>query len=657
MNRSKLVMPLFIIMFIVYEETIFHLFIFERLSLNFIYPVLFSISIGLIIYILCTTLKNKFNRIPTYLLLSTITTFFLINLVYYRCFGSFVSIYSIFHGGQTLEFKDQILRIILNNWISLFLLLLPVIIYILLDIFKKINYEKTSLSLKGALLLIAIVIHTSLLLSINFDNSKAIYSNKNVYHNIHSIILISEKFGNLTALRLDITRSIIGFKEKDIEIPIIDESISNSTIEEEKPITYNTLEINFEELIENEKNSTIKDIHNYISKQSVSNKNDYTGIFKDKNLVVFVAEAFAPMAIDPVLTPNLYRLYNEGFQFDNFYTPLFPVSTGDGEYINDTSLIPKEGVWSLYAIKDNYMPYSYANVFKNLGYSNNSYHNNTYTYYNRHIYLKAMGYDNYRACGNGLNINCRIWPQSDLEMMQDSTKDYINNDKFLAYYMTVSGHFEYTRYGNMMVTKNWSYVKDLPYSEKAKGYIAANIELDKAIGYLIEELENKDKLKDTVIAISGDHYPYGLTLNEINEISTYKKDANFEIHRMPFLVWNSEMKEPVKIEKYSSSLDVLPTLLNLFGITYDSRLLIGRDILSDSMPLVIFSNRSFITDQCKYNSLTKEVTKIDENALCDQNYIEGISGIIYNKYKYSRLIIENDYYRVLNKNFKLLNKE
>ena len=650
MSRSKLFLVVFMAVFVIYEELLFHIVVFKKISLDFLYVLFFSITVGLMVYVVSNLFKNKLNRIPTYLFLSLITLLFIVNLIYYRCFGSFVSVYSIFHGGQTLEFKNQIFNIIIDNWLSLVLMLLPLILYIVLDVLKKIDYNRTSALNKMIMVVIAVLIHVALIISINTNKSTAIYSNKNLYNNIHSMLLISERFGNLTAFRLDVTRSVFGFREKDIDIPVIDDFtpiIPDG--KEEKEVTYNVLDIDFDELIKNESNSVIKDIHTYISKQSFSNQNDYTGMFKDKNLVVFVAEAFAPMAIDPVLHPTLYRLYNEGFQFDNFYTPLFPVSTGDGEYITDTSLVPKEGVWSLYAIRDNYMPYSYANVFKNLGYSNNSYHNNTYTYYNRHLYLKAMGYDSYRACGNGLNIRCKIWPQSDLEMLGDTVEDYINNDKFLAYYMTVSGHFEYTRLGNMMVTKNWGFVKDLPYSEKAKGYLAANIELDRAVEHLIKELEIKGKLEDTVIVISADHYPYGLSLNEINEISSYERDADFEVHHMPFLVWNSEMEKPIKVEKYGSSLDVLPTILNLFGVSYDSRLLMGRDILSESTPLVIFSNRSFITDQCRYNSISKSVTKINEDSLCDNTYIEGVSGVIYNKYKYSRLIIENDYYRVLYK--------
>lgn len=104
------------------------------------------------------------------------------------------------------------------------------------------------------------------------------------------------------------------------------------------------------------------------------------------------------------------------------------------------------------------------------------------------------------------------------------------------------------------------------------------------------------------------------------------------------------MKEPIKVEKIGSSLDVLPTVLNLFGAEFDSRLLMGRDILSDTEPLVIFSDRSFITDKGKYNAVTEEFIP-NEGVTVEDGYVDKINAIIYKKYQISRLILENDYYR------------
>lgn len=637
-SKKSLWLMLFMIGYIIFEEIIFSISAFGNIS---IYTILLSIPIGGILYLLTNFLKEKVNHVFVYILFSLITILFAAQLVYYDIYQSVISFFSIVNGGgQVLQFYDKILSTIMSNAIYIILLFVPLITFIVMDVKKFFDYRNSKLKKKIILFISLICFNFAILLSMKVINTNELYSNENLYYNVHAPLLTTNKMGIVTMMRLDLQRLVFGFEDKDIEIH---EEEKEKIIPETK---YNVMKINFDDLISKGTNETIKSIDEYINNQNPSKQNEYTGMFKGKNLVVFVAEAFSELAIDKNLTPTLYKLYNEGFQFDNFYTPVFPVSTADGEYITDTSLIPKEGVWSLFKVKDNYMPFSYANMFENLGYSSNAYHDNTATYYKRSDYIKAMGYNSFKACGAGLDINCRIWPESDLEMIQASTNDYINNDKFLAYYMTVSGHLEYTRNGNMMVSKNWDAVKNLNYSNKAKSYLSCNIEFDKALEELIKRLKTAGKLDDTVIAISGDHYPYGLSVDEINELSTYQRNENFEIHAMPFLVWNSTMKKPVKVTKIGSSLDVLPTLMNLFGMEYDSRLMMGRDILSDSDSLVIFSNRSFITEKGRYNSITKQFTP-NKGIEVEDDYVNKVSSIIYNKYKYSRLILENDYYRKL----------
>lgn len=643
--KKKLYLLCYIILFIVYLELVFSLSTFNHIDLNFIYIILFSWVLGSLFYLFSNLFKATINKILTYLTIIFLDVLFIAQLTYNKIYQSIISIYSIGDGtGQVLQFFNQIIDTLLNNWLIVLMMVFPIIIFIICDIKKCFSYEKVAISKKIILLISAMCLHFSLILSFEFINDSDMYSNKNLYNNVNAPLLTAQKLGILTEMRLDIKRSIFGFKENDV---IENNEIVNYEEVElvETEYGYNTLNYDFESINENETNEVYKNMNSYFNSLEPSKKNEYTGMFKDKNLIVFVAEAFSDIAIREDLTPNLYRLYNEGFQFNNFYTPLFPVSTADGEYITDTSLIPKEGVWSIAKINGNYMPYSYANVFENLGYTSNAYHNNTATYYKRGDYIKTMGYDSFKACGKGLDINCKIWPQSDMEMIEKSVDDYINDDKFIAYYMTVSGHLEYTKNGNMMVVRNWNSVKDLSYSHKAKSYIASQMELDKAIGLLIEKLTLANKLDDTVIVISGDHYPYGLNLDEINELSSYERDKDFEIHHMPFLIWNSQMEKSIKIDKYASSLDVLPTVLNLFGVEFDSRLLMGKDILSEGDNIVIFSNRSFITEKGKYNTVNKKFHAFNEEVTDD--YIKNISSIIYNKYKYSKLILEHDYYRYL----------
>ena len=636
---KKLNLLIYYILFIVYEELVFSCIIFKTFPASFGLIILFSIPIAIVLNLITSVFKPKVNKIITYIITIALIIIFGAQIVYYSMYEAIISFFSMMHGGQVTEFMEVIIDVVLRNWYGILLFIIPLIILIILSKKKVITFEKNSIKQIAIKITSVLIIQLIALLCVNFINTDDMYSNKNLYYNIHVPKVTANRMGLLTTMRLDLQRFIFGFEEK-LSVQ------TNAIPKEEEKDSYNITYIDFDKLIKNEEDNTIKEMHKYFSSQEASKKNKYTGMFKDKNLIVLVGESFSSLAIREDLTPNLYKLYKEGFQFDNFYTPIFPVSTADGEYITDTSLIPKEGVWSFLRVAGNYMPYSYANVFEKQGYSSNAYHNHTATYYERDKYIETMGYNSYLAVGTGLEdrMDTSNWPNSDYEMVKTTVDDYINNEKFMAYYMTVSGHMNYTKLGNAMVYKNWEQVKDLPYSNKAKGYLAANIELDKAVGELLSRLEQAGKLEDTVIVISGDHYPYGLTLDEINELSTFERDDKFEKFRMPFLIWSGSMKGPIKVEKIGSSLDVLPTVLNLFGEEFDSRLLMGRDILSDSDPIVIFSDRSFITDKGRYNSLTEQFTP-NEGVTIEEGYVDKINTIIYKKYQMSRLILENDYYK------------
>lgn len=636
---KKLNLLIYYILFIVYEELIFSCLVYKTFPTSLWLIILFSIPIAVILNLITSVFKPKINKFLTYIITIAFIILFSAQIVYYSMYEAIISFFSMMHGGQITEFMEAIIDVVLRNWYGIALFALPLGILIVLSKKEVLLFERNSLKEIAIKMTSVVVVHLVALLCVNFINTNMMYSNKNLYYNIHIPKVTANRMGLLTTMRLDLQRFIFGFEEK------LSVETSITPIEEEEN-NYNVTYIDFDKLIQNEENNTIKEMHEYFSSQEASKKNKYTGMFKGKNLIVLVGESFSSLAIREDLTPNLYKLYKEGFQFDNFYTPIFPVSTADGEYITDTSLIPKEGVWSFLKIAGNYMPYSYPNVFEKQGYSSNAYHNHTAAYYERDKYIETMGYNSYLAVGTGLEdrMDTSNWPNSDYEMVKTTMDDYINNEKFMAYYMTVSGHMNYTKIGNMMVYRNWDQVKDLPYSHKAKSYLAANIELDKAVGELIRRLEEAGKLEDTVIVISGDHYPYGLTLEEINELSTFERDDKFEKYRMPFLIWSGSMKEPIKVEKIGSSLDVLPTVLNLFGAEFDSRLLIGRDILSDTEPLVIFSDRSFITDKGKYNAVTGEFIA-NEGTTVEEGYVDKINTIIYKKYQMSRLILENDYYK------------
>lgn len=653
--KRKLPLLIFYSFLIIYLELVYKSAVLNNVfSINTLTVIVFSIPFILINTLISSLFKEKINRIISVVLSIFITLIYISQYIYFEFYDSIFSIYSIKEGtGQVFgEFFSAILKMVLDNiWVTL-LFLLPLLLFIIFG--KKIfNFERNKKAslITGGLSIVSIAISIQF---VQFYGSE-MYSLKRLYKETHAPMITINKVGLLSMEVLDLDRFIFGFEEKlyNINKPT-DNKEETKKPEETEEIKYNVLDIDFDKLINEEENSMVKSMHEYFKNVTPTKQNEYTGIFKGKNLIYITAEGFDKIAIDESLTPTLYKLANNGFVFENYYQPLFTVSTSDGEYMFLNSLIPKEGVWSFYRSSNIYMPFGIGNVFKREGYSTvNAYHDHTYTYYNRDKSHPNLGFDKYIGCGNGLEelINCKTWPESDVEMINATVDDYINSDNFMTYYMTVSGHLNYTFTGNYISYKNKDLVKDLPYTDHVKAYLAANIELDRAIESLINKLKEKGKLDDTVIVISPDHYPYGLKTSELNEISDTDRSDKFEMFHTSLILYNSEIEENVKVTKYVSSIDVLPTIYNLFGIKYDSRLLMGRDALSDAEGLVILSDRSFINEFGSYNSITGKYTKFKEDVSND--YIEKLNHEVYQRFTMSSLLLYEkngvylDYYRKL----------
>ena len=150
------------------------------------------------------------------------------------------------------------------------------------------------------------------------------------------------------------------------------------------------------------------------------------------------------------------------------------------------------------------------------------------------------------------------------------------------------------------------------------------------------------KLDDTVIVLTADHFPYNLDIDDINTLSDYKRDVMIEANSNSLIIYNNKMKS-VDIDKVGMSIDVLPTVLNLFGMKYDSRLIMGKDILSTSPGLAIFKNKSWVTDKGTYYASSGKFVGED----VDDNYVENINNSVNNRIAISRMIVANDYYRKL----------
>lgn len=633
---------LIIFLNLLYLELIYHLFIFNSFKLKHIFLItIFTVLSTIFIDLITSLFTKKVNKWLMIIINCFLSVLFIAQIINYRFYGNVISIYSIIHGGQVFGFLSAIFSVLWQNIICVILLLIPIPLYIIFN--KKIETDNLSWKVilkKNGLLIIVFILS---LLSLQTDK-KEIYSAKNLYYYRHAPLETVKKLGMLTTLRLDLERTITGFEENLTKVTDLNLSEVKEDTKNEDKIKYNIEDIDFLKLAEEETKTEIKNIHYYMANETPTKQNKYTGMFKNKNLIVITAEAFSPIAVNEALTPTLYKLVNQGFTFTNFYSPIYYVSTSDGEYVSLTSLLPKESVWSFYKSSKNYLPYVYGNVFKNLGYETYAFHDGQYKYYDRNLSHPNMGYK-YMACGNGLEklMNCKKWPQSDLEMINATFDMYSNEEKFVAYYMSISGHLEYNFYGNNMANKNKALVADTKYSDKIKAYIACQIELDKALEELINKLKEKDILDDTVIVLSADHYPYGLTNDDINSV-TPLEDAKFDIHKNNLIIWSNTMKKNIKIDKIAESLDILPTILNLFGINYDSRLLIGKDILSDTDGLVILNDRSWITKYGKYNASTQKFTSLTEEEI-PENYVNKINEIVANKFVISKNILDTNYYK------------
>lgn len=399
----------------------------------------------------------------------------------------------------------------------------------------------------------------------------------------------------------------------------------------------------------------------YIESQTPVNTNEYTGMFEDYNLIFLTAEGFCTYAIDEELTPTLYKLANTGFVCRNYYVPLWQTSTSDGEYINITGLIPDQQ-YSMRRSSDNVQPYLLPGFFGGEGVHSYAYHNNSLSYYDRHLSHPNLGYD-FKACKLG-ELDEAVWgakvfemeqpnqwPASDYNMMVATVPEYVNDERFHVYYMTVSGHMNYTYKSNAMSSKNKDAVAEMELSEGPKAYLACNIELDKAMENLLAQLEKAGQLENTVICMSADHYPYGLSDQEYQELAGKDLTAGKDKFRNTLILWNAGMEEPVYIDKACGSMDILPTLLNLFGFEYDSRMYAGRDILSDREGMVIFNNRDFVTDGVVFIEKGDITTWLQDEEGNDivpdgekEEYLKTARQEVKDRYKFSAYIIQENYY-------------
>lgn len=635
---------------------------------NLILILLFSGFAAGILVLLSTLFTPKINRRIKTVLLGLLMIPFGVEFFIFQEYNIFYDLNTVRNGagGAATGFLDEIARLIFSfsGITHILLFALPVILYAVFgrrcDMAVKMNGPKRAA--------VGVVAVCCLLLGGGLSRAGSYAS---FYGKEYSFPSAVRNFGLLTGIRLDLTRGS-GSRSVEFELSEPPGSVtepaqtdaaqtgttspdSASAATETTVTTYgrNELEIDFAALAEQDY-GTLSSLSAYVAAQTPESQNAYTGLFRGKNLIFITAEAFSREVIREDLTPTLYRLYTNGIQMTDYYQAASAGTTG-GEFQNIFGLIPMLGGASFPSFTQ------YGNTYLTLSqqlnrqnYWGKAYHNNDFTFYSRHITHNLLGYsEGYMGYGSGMEQYVRYeWPESDADMLIGTLQEYIDQQPFNVYYMTVSGHGGYSRYGNEMSNKHWDAVADLDCSDPVKAYLAANLEVEDALSALVSALENKGIADDTVICLTADHFPYGLDENAsfgrmtyLSELYGYNVMNSIQRDHSAVILWSGclEDMEPIVIDAPTSSLDLLPTLSNLFGVAYDSRLLPGRDVLSDAEAIYFDRDYNWKTELGYYLSATQTFYP-NAGAEVPEDYVDRIKTIVRNKITYCQGVLYTNYF-------------
>ncbi len=664
---------------LVYYEILLRLFTRTPFWRNLFYPVIFAVSFGLLISAVLALFRRRITWHLSYILMAVIAFYYGLEAVLRNTYQTYMTIRAVFTemGHVAGNFGGDLANGIKGAVPVIILYYIPLVLYLLRGR-QQMPGKRYRPMFALFLLLVCLGLEgIGVLCASHLPSVRDKYAAK--YEFDTSI----RTFGLATGTRLNLKYSILGNPKAtsfvvqtetadnagdsgvstsgiDVEVGIEEASVAvtDEVVSTEAVVDYgyNVMNIDFDELIAETSDEEIRSIHEYVNSLTPSNKNEYTGLFEGKNLITICAEAFSMQVINEDLTPTLYRLANEGIKFTNFYQPAWGGSTTTGEYALLLGLVPTHDISSMLDTVGDNMYFTTGNQFQRLGYTSLAYHNGNNEYYDRELTHPNLGYDSYLAWGNGLEDLLEEWSQ-DNDTFRATLETYIDRQPFNVYYMTMSGHCTYDKY-NPLVEENYEEVKAYygdTYKETTLYYFCYQLELEKALTTMVDMLEEAGIADDTVIVLCADHYPYGLgqssTFNNSEDylLDLYKVDSydGFVRDKTALIIWSGSIEGMgLEVDTPTSSLDVLPTLSNLFGLEYDSRLLVGRDVFSDDEPLVMWADYSFLTEKGWYNADTGVFLPTTDEEV-DDEYIARIETIVQNKIAFSAAVPRVDYYGIL----------
>lgn len=381
-------------------------------------------------------------------------------------------------------------------------------------------------------------------------------------------------------------------------------------------------------------------IGEFLQSQKVSEPNAYTGIFQGKSVLMIEAESLMHLAIHPELTPTLYQLRAEGFNFTGYNSALLASSTADTEFMANTSLMPASdgyGTFMKYALNE--YPLTLAKVFSENDYFSLAAHNNYGEFYNRNVVLPALGYDFFDAYRMG--FEGQMIPDSDFA--EPIKWISYERENFFSFWITFNGHQPYS-----LSEMN---PKFMPYYEQAKElypelpesdlvYLAKTMDFDRALHSFIIDFTNSGRIDDLVIILYGDHFAKG-AFDTDSSLDLFCEDKDTLCRSTPFIVWHHSL-DGIEISTRSNALDILPTTLDLMGLDYDQTLALGRSILDPNYEGFYFNAWGDIyVGDLHYNlsSDTLNGIQLNEGETLDPKIIQAIEFI-----QFAPAIVENNYF-------------
>lgn len=382
-----------------------------------------------------------------------------------------------------------------------------------------------------------------------------------------------------------------------------------------------------ENYLTNYSNDDVEKLMSELSDTNIED-NEYTGIFKDKNLIMIMMESIDNVVVDKRTMPTLYKMRKDGWNFTERYSAL---STGGSTIATEfTSLTGLMYNNAYYRINNNIYNESIPSVFKDNGYVTSFVHENNGVYYNREELHRNIGFDNTYFLYDMLD------PYEYYVDAQMVTNDEVYNriipkdsdSPFMTMMVTIAGHGPYVDNGVCNEDE-----KAATSDIECFRYLAKRT--DDLLDSLLKRLEEDGMLDDTVIVMYTDHqaYLYDYTLEDLKMFN--KVDDEFNIKQLPFIIYSTDIKSK-KIDTLFNDIDMVPTIFNLFGIDYDENSYVGRDIFSSNHDNVIMFNDGSWYDGNIY-SLNDGIDRNDV-------YYKEVSDKVMNRIRLNDMLINTNYY-------------